>query len=104
MIDFQCHGCGNDFHVPETMAGTTARCNRCGTIVTIPVPGLSFEPSAPLARHDPYQRAPSSIPAKLGAGTSPGMSPVALVAIGVGGGVAALVLIGLLVGGMFFSS
>lgn len=37
-IQFQCYSCANPFNVPEEMAGTRARCNGCGAIVTIPTP------------------------------------------------------------------
>jgi ribosomal protein S27E len=45
MIQFNCNGCGNPFSVPESMGGTQASCDQCGTIVTIPTPGLGPVPA-----------------------------------------------------------
>jgi hypothetical protein len=107
-IHFQCDGCRNEFHVPETMAGKTARCNRCGTIVTVPVPGLSFdvEPIAPAAAPGlGYAHAQSTLskPAALKP-TSSGLPPAAWIAIGIGGAVAALVVIAIGLRALFTSS
>ncbi len=111
-IHFQCHGCGKDFHVPETMAGTQARCNGCGSIVTIPVPGLTpLDAEAtspqfdPLARtsFNPYQALPAK-PARLSNGGPPGTPPMVWVAIAVGGGIVALTLLVVIAGWLFSSS
>jgi WD40 repeat protein len=107
-IHFQCDGCRNEFHVPESLAGKTARCNRCGTIVTVPVPGLSFdvEPTAPAAKpglgYPPAQSAlakPAALNSRGG-----GLPPVAWIAIGIGGAVAVLVIIAIGLRSLFSSS
>lgn len=42
-IGFQCYGCQKTFQVPEANAGKRAKCNNCGTIVTIPLPSAQSE-------------------------------------------------------------
>lgn len=36
MISFSCHACGKNFAVPDSYAGRSARCKRCGAALTVP--------------------------------------------------------------------
>jgi hypothetical protein len=40
-ISFTCSGCDGQMRVADDMAGRKAKCSRCGTITTIPMPGGS---------------------------------------------------------------
>ena len=98
-IDFQCPSCNDPFHVPEEMAVTRARCNRCGFILTVPHVPVALD----------LGRAPSIENASdpLGAFADPLQSTYALKktetsegSVGIRVGFVAAVLIGLVVAGV----
>jgi len=61
MIEFNCPNCGKRFRVPPELAGRSAKCKACGTLMTVPAqssavtvppspsPALSAAPAAPVA-------------------------------------------------------
>ncbi len=38
-IEFPCTSCGSPLKVPDEFAGKTAKCPKCGSLNTIPIPG-----------------------------------------------------------------
>ncbi|MCL4204362.1 MAG: hypothetical protein KJ000_17905 [Pirellulaceae bacterium] len=107
-IQFQCSLCGRQFDVPDQMAGTKARCNTCGNIVTVPL-AADYDLSAGLTEiGDTYSDgnaapfAGGPVHAQASADDDgEGLPKAAWIAIGVGGGVAALVLLVLIVSSIF---
>ncbi len=51
-----CAGCGARFKIPETFAGTSAKCRKCGGVITIP-PATSAAPEAKTEIMAPAPRA-----------------------------------------------
>jgi WD40 repeat protein len=107
-IQFQCSVCGRQFDVPEQMAGTKARCNTCGNIVTVPLAGEEDLSAGLTEISDPYldaQTTPFAVGALPGHAVAgddgEGLPKAAWIAIGVGGGVAALILLVLIVSSIF---
>src|SRR5262245_61640995 len=50
-IAFQCHKCGGKFAAPDHLAGQQARCQRCGSVVNVPL--ASDVPVSPLRQPQP---------------------------------------------------
>ena len=50
-IAFQCHKCGGKFAAPDHLAGQQARCQRCSTVVNVPL--ASAVPVSPLRQPQP---------------------------------------------------
>ena len=47
-ITFSCTGCGQAYKVPETSAGRSTKCRKCGTVVNIPKSSsIASKPAAP---------------------------------------------------------
>jgi hypothetical protein len=47
-ITFSCTGCGQAYKVPDTSAGRSTKCRKCGTVVNIPMSSsIASKPSAP---------------------------------------------------------
>src|SRR5436190_9329661 len=70
-IQFQCSQCGVQFNVGAELAGTMARCNSCGNVVTVPAP----QP-APRKKPPPVV-APQQIPVARIESPAPKSLPVA---------------------------
>jgi hypothetical protein len=70
-IEFDCTGCKTRLHLPDEMAGTRAKCVRCGTILTIPSPSDAFwPPGARPASNAPQQSADAAGRSRSGHGES----------------------------------
>ncbi len=92
MIAFTCIFCEEPFQAPEELAGRRCRCKRCGTVLTIPTPGLPLLPAAP--RPAPASEAPEPRP---GARSRKRRKPKAIghdgwVSLAIGAGLAAVAL------------
>jgi hypothetical protein len=47
-ITFSCTGCGQGYKVPDTSAGRSTKCRKCGTVVKIPkISSIASKPSVP---------------------------------------------------------
>ena len=46
-IHFCCDSCGKQLQVKDSMAGSRARCPKCGTVVTVPMPAAELQPLGP---------------------------------------------------------
>src|SRR5262245_64692390 len=59
-IQFQCSQCGVQFNVGEELAGTMARCNSCGNVVTVPAPQPAPRKKLPPVVAQPKRTAPTA--------------------------------------------
>ncbi len=51
-IEFVCHQCGHEFHIPRTFAGATGRCEKCGATVSIPKIHAADDTAVDLAAYE----------------------------------------------------
>jgi hypothetical protein len=68
-ITFQCYACGKALKVPGDKAGRKAKCNQCGTVLTIPaqssVPETPAAPEAPAPNPAPGFPAQTPFPQQM---------------------------------------